>query len=76
MFSQQMVTSTEEYLTQRLGNEGYNFAKVTGIPEIDEDAKTVEMKFFIDPGKRTRQGTAIPDERDPDYEARRQQKKD
>ena len=53
MFSQQLVTSTEEYLTQRLGNEGYNFAKVTGIPEIDEDAKTVDMKFFIDPGKRT-----------------------
>jgi outer membrane protein insertion porin family len=53
MFSQQMVTSTEEYLTQRLGNEGYNFAKVTGIPEIDEDAMTVDMKFFVDPGKRT-----------------------
>lgn len=52
-FSQQMVTSTEEYLTQRLGNEGYNFAKVSGIPEIDEEAKTVDMKFFIDPGKRT-----------------------
>jgi outer membrane protein insertion porin family len=48
-----MVTSTEEYLTQRLGNEGYNFAKVTGIPEIDEEDKTVDMKFFIDPGKRT-----------------------
>ena len=42
-FSQQMVTSTEEYLTQRLGNEGYNFAKVTGIPEIDEEEKTVAM---------------------------------
>jgi outer membrane protein insertion porin family len=52
-FSQQLVTSTEEYLTQRLGNEGYNFAKVTGIPEIDEDTNTVDMKFFVDPGKRT-----------------------
>ena len=52
-YSQQLVTSTEEYLTQRLGNEGYNFAKVTGIPEIDEEEKTVAMKFFVDPGKRT-----------------------
>lgn len=52
-FSQGLVTSTEEYLTQRLGNEGYNFAKVTGIPEIDEEEKTVAMKFFVDPGKRT-----------------------
>jgi len=52
-YSQALVTNTEEYLTQRLGNEGYNFAKVTGIPEIDEEEKTVTMKFFIDPGKRT-----------------------
>ncbi len=52
-FSQQMVTSTEEYLTRRLGNEGYNFAKVTGIPEINEEDNTVAMKFFVDPGKRT-----------------------
>ncbi|WP_425468411.1 outer membrane protein assembly factor BamA [Parahaliea aestuarii] len=52
-FSQQLVTSTEEYLTRRLGNEGYSFAKVTGIPEVNEDDNTVAMKFFIDPGKRT-----------------------
>ena len=53
IFSQQMVTSTEEYLTRRLGDEGYNFAKVTGIPEIDDEDNTVAMKFFVDPGKRT-----------------------
>ena len=52
-FSQQLVTSTEEYLTRRLGNEGYNFAKVTGIPEVSEEDNTVAMKFFVDPGKRT-----------------------
>jgi outer membrane protein insertion porin family len=52
-FSQQLVTSTEDYLTRRLGNEGYNFAKVTGIPEVDEEDSTVSMKFFVDPGKRT-----------------------
>ena len=52
-FSQQMVTSTEEYLTRRLGNEGYSFAKVTGIPEISDEDNTVAMKFFVDPGKRT-----------------------
>ena len=52
-YSQQLVTTTEEYLTRRLGNEGYNFAKVTGIPEVSGDDSTVEIKFFIDPGKRT-----------------------
>ncbi len=52
-YSQQLVTTTEEYLTRRLGNEGYNFATVTGIPEVNEDDSTVGLKFFIDPGKRT-----------------------
>ena len=52
-FSQQLVTASEDYLTRRLGNEGYNFATVTGIPELNEEDNTVDMKFFIDPGKRT-----------------------
>jgi len=53
VFSQQLVTSTEEYLTRRLGNEGYNFAKVTGIPEVGGGEAEVSIKFFIDPGRRT-----------------------
>ena len=52
-FSQQLVTATEDYMTRRLGNEGYNFATVTGIPELNEDENTVDIKFFVDPGKRT-----------------------
>lgn len=52
-YSQAKVTSTEEWLTKRLGNDGYNFAKVKGIPEIDEENNTVSLKFFLDPGKRT-----------------------
>jgi outer membrane protein insertion porin family len=52
-YSQQLVTSSEEFMTNRLGNEGYNFAKVTGIPEIDEETGNVNMRFFVDPGKRT-----------------------
>ncbi len=52
-FSQAAVTGTEELLTKRLGNQGYNFAQVSGIPEVNEDNKTVDLRFFIDPGKRT-----------------------
>lgn len=52
-FSQSVVTSTEEWLVKRLGNDGYNFAKVEGIPELNEEEKIVDLKFFIDPGKRT-----------------------
>jgi outer membrane protein insertion porin family len=52
-FSQALVTNTEKLITTRLGNEGYNFAKVKGIPEIDEQKRQANIKFFVDPGKRT-----------------------
>ena len=52
VYSQTLITTTEEYLTRRLGNEGYNFATVTGIPEVEEGSN-VKIKFFVDPGKRT-----------------------
>jgi len=52
-FSQALVTNTEQLLTKRLGNEGYNFAKVKGVPEINDADKRVDIKFFVDPGKRT-----------------------
>ncbi|WP_123712831.1 outer membrane protein assembly factor BamA [Sinobacterium caligoides] len=52
VFSQALVTRSEEYVTQRLGNAGYTFAKVRGITDINEKDKTVSLKFFVDPGKR------------------------
>lgn len=51
-FSQQLVTMTSEILTKRLGVEGFIFASVRGIPEVDEVARTVKMTFFIEPGER------------------------
>jgi outer membrane protein insertion porin family len=51
-FSQTFVTRSEEYVTQRLGNAGYTFAKVVGRTDINEDDNTVSLKFFVDPGKR------------------------
>ncbi|AMX02225.1 outer membrane protein assembly factor BamA [Microbulbifer thermotolerans] len=51
-FSQVLMTTTSDYITKRLGNEGYTFAEVNGIPEPNEEDKTVKVTFFIDPGKR------------------------
>ncbi|RRJ85102.1 outer membrane protein assembly factor BamA [Aestuariirhabdus litorea] len=51
-FSHQVMTSTEELITRRLGNEGYTFANVQGIPQPNEEENTVEVTFFVDPGKR------------------------
>jgi len=52
IFSQALMTTSEEYVTRRLGNEGYTFAKVNGMPERNEADKTVKITFFIEPGKR------------------------
>lgn len=52
-FSQSLVTATEEYLTQILGNFGYAFAEVNGVPEINEEEQTVDVTFFVDAGNRT-----------------------
>ncbi len=53
MYSQILVTQSEEFISRRLGNDGYTFAKINGIPDIDDESKTVDLKFFVDPGKRT-----------------------
>jgi len=52
-FSQALVTATEEYITQVLGNFGYAFATVTGLPDIDEEEQTVALTFLVEPGNRT-----------------------
>ncbi len=52
LFSRKAITDSSEYMTDRLGYEGYAFANVNSIPDIDEENKTVAVTFFIDPGKR------------------------
>ncbi len=53
IYSQALVTGTEEIMVQFLGNLGYAFAEATGVPEVNEGEETVEVTFFIEPGSRT-----------------------
>lgn len=52
IFSQQLMTYTSELLTRRLGNEGYTFADVKGFTDVDEENETVDVTFFVDPGRK------------------------
>lgn len=52
-FSQQLVTTTSEFMTTLLGNRGYFFAEIEGVPSINEETKTVDITFFVEPGART-----------------------
>ncbi len=52
IFSRKNATETSKAIQDRLGDEGYAFANVNMVPEINEAQKTVDMAFFVDPGKR------------------------
>jgi outer membrane protein insertion porin family len=52
IFSRKSATETSKAIQDRLGDEGYAFANVNMVPEINEAQKTVDMTFFVDPGKR------------------------
>ena len=51
-FSRKLVTETARRIGNRLGNEGYSFANVNAVPEIDDSEGKVDLTFFIDPGNR------------------------
>jgi len=53
VFSHRDLTITNEFISKYIGNEGYMFSRVNGIPEINEEDKTVNITFFVDPGRRT-----------------------
>jgi len=52
IYSQRLITTTQELMQNRLGEDGYAFAKVDPVPKLDEANKTVAMTFLVDPGKR------------------------
>ena len=52
VFSRKHVTETARRIGNRLGNEGYSFANVNAVPEIDDAEQRVDLTFFVDPGQR------------------------
>ena len=51
-FSSRYMQLTADLLTQKLGEEGYAFAKVNPVTERDDDTGEVDVNFFLDPGQR------------------------
>lgn len=52
IFSRRKINDISTAISNRLGEEGYAFANVNAIPEVDAENKDVSMTFFVDPGKR------------------------
>lgn len=52
VFSLREITRSTENLTNRLGNDGYAFANVNAVPDVDQENREVNLTFFVDPGRR------------------------
>lgn len=52
IFARRQLTSSSNAISTLLGNDGYAFANVNAIPEINDEDNTVAITFFVDPGKR------------------------
>lgn len=51
-FNQRGITSTIEALRDKLGEEGYAFARINPVPELREGDQAVDITFFVDPADR------------------------
>jgi len=52
IYSQKTISSTQELIKNRLGAEGFYFAKVEPVPQVDDKKQEVSLSLFIDPGSR------------------------
>lgn len=52
VFSQRMLTATTELMAFRLGQDGYAFAKIDPVPQLNPDTQEIGITFLVDPGQR------------------------
>jgi outer membrane protein insertion porin family len=51
-FSRERIVDSSKRLTDRLSNDGYSFANVNPVPEVDREKRVADFTFFVDPGRR------------------------
>lgn len=52
VYSREKLTQSTKALADRLGSDGYAFANVNAVPDIDRAQRQAAFTFFIDPGRR------------------------
>jgi outer membrane protein insertion porin family len=52
VFNRTRLADGAKAISDRLGREGYAFAGVNTVPEIDREKQTVAFNYVIDPGRR------------------------
>ncbi len=52
IFSQDILSISEQLIRNRLGQDGYAFATVQAIPDLNEETLEADITFFVDPQSR------------------------
>ena len=52
IFSQEILSISEQLIRNRLGLDGYAFATVQAIPDLNEETLEADITFFVDPQSR------------------------
>ena len=52
VFSREKLTESTKLIGDRLGKDGYAFANVNAVPELNKEKQEAKFTFFIDPGRR------------------------
>lgn len=52
VFSREKLNDSIRRIGDRLGNEGYAFANVNAVPELDKEKREVGLTLLIDPGRK------------------------
>jgi outer membrane protein insertion porin family len=52
VFSREKIVDSTKRISDRLGNDGYSFANVNPVPDLDREKRIAGFTFFVDPGRR------------------------
>jgi len=52
IFNQTMLTQSSEFMSIRLGEQGYANAEIQPVPVLDHESKEAEITFYVDPKSR------------------------
>jgi len=52
VFSRAKLTASAKDISDRLGADGYAFANVNAVPELDREHEKASFTFYVDPGRR------------------------
>ncbi len=52
IYSRKLMTESSSAISDRLGEEGFAFADVSVVPDLDDENRTVNLQYALNPGKR------------------------